>query len=540
MTPTGSVRLSYHEDPRIALKTTPSSSSSSSSSPHDEPNTTTNQDQPLTTPTPPLFTPIWDYEKFPVGPCVRERDRVSQEVQQALLSNTTSGTKYKGGEDLVRGSSFPGISSNSNSNALHRRYGSRSGGSGNFGGAGRVSRHGSRHGSCTVSSQSIPSSPTLEGFGPLGVPESTTISPTTTQPTSPTSPTSPASGGSVNFVPTSPSKFDQIKAQMERVRSIRVTTTTHSTASSSSSSGGRVDPSSKVSLMHTATSSSSSSSSSTSPISVATKDAKKKGILHRLFHPSISSKKKQKSKSRYEEETTQPTRDQSQPLTPTPEPQHPEMQERQPRTLRPKLHQLDHRSPSPFGHHHHTHQHNRTIGSLSSSSSRSSLLNEKDAHTRTTSSSHPPRVSTGRLSTDLEKASSSNNNNNAHDPTSTSPSRPPSPTFSDRSPVEHAQDRWREEWLGPSGAILTLFRDQPAKFDCPHCGAIKVVSDVQYVPGVMSYLVAFGLLFLTLGALSYLPFRKQHEGTKDCVHWCPTCGKEVARFMRATGTFEWI
>ncbi|KAG0073470.1 hypothetical protein BGZ92_003839, partial [Podila epicladia] len=137
MTLTGSVRLSYHEDPRIALKTTPSSSSSSSSSPHQEPNTTTNQDQPLTTPTPPLFTPIWDYEKFPVGPCVRERDRVSQEVQQALLSNTTSGTKYKGGEDLVRGSSFPGISSNSN--ALHRRYGSRSGGSGSYGGGvGRV------------------------------------------------------------------------------------------------------------------------------------------------------------------------------------------------------------------------------------------------------------------------------------------------------------------------------------------------------------------------------------------------------------------
>ncbi|KAG0019420.1 hypothetical protein BGZ82_000138 [Podila clonocystis] len=417
MTPTGSVRLSYHEDQRIALKTTPSSSSSSSSSPHDNSNTTTNQDQPLTTPTPPLFTPIWDYEKFPVGPCVRERDRVSQEVQQALLSNTTSGTKYKGGEDLVRGSSFPGISR-----------------------------------------------------------------------------------GSVNFVQTSPSKFDQIKAQMERVRSIRVSTTTHSTASSSSSSGGRMDPSSKVSLMHSATSSSSSSSSSTSPISADTKDAKKKkGILRRLFHPSTSSKKKQKSKLRYEEETTQPTRDQSQP------PQ-PETQEQQPRTLRPKLHHRPSPSPSPSG------LPRRTIGSSSSSSSsQSSLLNEKDVLMRTSSSSHPPHISTGP-STDLEKASSSNNN--AHDPTS-SPSRPPSLSFSDRSPVERAQDRWRDEWLGPSGAILTLFRDQPAKFDCPHCGAIKVVSDVQYVPGVMSYLVAFGLLFLTLGALSYLPFRKQHEGTKD-------------------------
>ncbi|KAG0326290.1 hypothetical protein BG000_001460, partial [Podila horticola] len=528
MTHTGSVRLSYHEGQRIALKTTPSSSSSSSS-PYDD-LTTANQDQPLSTPTPPLFTPIWDYEKFPVGPCVRERDRVSQEVQQALLSNTTSGTKYKGGEDLARGSSLPGISSSS---TLHRRYGSRSGSSGNYGGGvGRVSRHGSRHGSCTVSSQSIPSSPIQEGFGPLGAPESTTTS-ATAQPTSPTSPAS----GSVNFVPTSPSKFDQIKAQMERVRSIRVSTT-HSSASSSSSSGGRVDPSSKISLMHSATSSS-SSSSSTSSISVDTKDAKnsnkKKGILHRLFHPSISSKRTKKiSKS---EEATQPTRDQSQPLaSPQPQPQ-PEMQEQQPRPLRPKLHQLDHPSPSPSRHHQH---HHHTIGSSSScSSSRSSLLNEKDALSRTSSASHPPRISTGPLA-DLEKASSSNNNASLHDPPPSSLSRPPSPTFSssdnDRSPVERAQDRWREEWLGPSGAILTLFRDQPAKFDCPHCGAIKVVSDVQYVPGVMSYLVAFGLLFLTLGALSYLPFRKQHEGTKDCVHWCPQCGKPVARFMRATGT----
>ncbi|KAF9377086.1 hypothetical protein CPC16_011987, partial [Podila verticillata] len=271
MTLTGSVRLSYHEDQRITLKTTPSSSSSSSSSssPHDDP-ITTNQDQPLSSPTPPLFTPIWDYEKFPVGPCVRERDRVSQEVQQALLSSTTSGTKYKG-EDLVRGSSFPGVSSNNN--APHRRYGSRSGGSVSYsGGVGRVSRHGSRHGSRTISSQSIPSSPTRDGFGPLSVvpsspTEGSTTLITTTQPSSPTSPVS----GSVNFV-TSPSKFDQIKAQMERVRSIRVSTTTHSSSSSSSSSGHRMDPPSKVSPMPS------------SPI-LYTQDAKtnkKKGIFHQL------------------------------------------------------------------------------------------------------------------------------------------------------------------------------------------------------------------------------------------------------------------
>ncbi|KAF9370549.1 hypothetical protein CPB97_002652 [Podila verticillata] len=525
MTLTGSVRLSSHEDQRIALKTTPSSFSSSSSSPHDDP-TTTNQDQPLSSPTPPLFTPIWDYEKFPVGPCVRERDRVSQEVQQALLSSTTSGTKYKG-EDLVRGSSFPGVSSNNN--APHRRYGSRSGGSASYsGGAGRVSRHGSRHGSCTISSQSIPSSPTRDGFGPLSVvpsspTEGSTTLITTTQPSSPTLPAS----GSVNFV-TSPSKFDQIKAQMERVRSIRVSTTTHSSSSSSSSSGHRVDPPSKVSL---------------SPI-LCTKDAKtnkKKGIFH-LFHPTISSKKKtrdQNSKSRNQQETTttsmatQPTRDQSQPLAPQPPP----LQVQQPSTvICSKLDQLDSSTPSRHHHHHH-----HTIGSSSSStSSRSSLLNEKDAHART-SANHPPRISTSvPLPSDLEKASSSNNPTPfLHHRSSSSPSSSSSST-SDRSPVERAQDRWRDEWLGPSGAILTLFRDQPAKFDCPHCGAIKVVSHVQYVPGVMSYLVSFGLLFLTLGTLSYLPFRKQHEGTKDCVHWCPECGKVVARFMRATGTFEWI
>ncbi|KAF9938487.1 hypothetical protein BGZ67_010790 [Mortierella alpina] len=85
-----------------------------------------------------------------------------------------------------------------------------------------------------------------------------------------------------------------------------------------------------------------------------------------------------------------------------------------------------------------------------------------------------------------------------------------------------------------------MFRDRPAKFNCPHCGAIKVVSHIQFVPGVMSYLVAFGLLFLTLGTLSYLPFRRDHEGTKDCLHWCPECGHKVARFNRANSTWEWI
>jgi predicted RNA-binding Zn-ribbon protein involved in translation (DUF1610 family) len=109
-----------------------------------------------------------------------------------------------------------------------------------------------------------------------------------------------------------------------------------------------------------------------------------------------------------------------------------------------------------------------------------------------------------------------------------------------RSPIEEQQDRWREEWLRPSGAIHSMFRDGPSKFNCPHCGAMKVVSNIQFVPGLMSYLVAFGLMFLTLGTLSYLPFRKDHEGTKDCIHWCPECEQRVARFNRANSTWEWI
>ncbi|KAI8360956.1 hypothetical protein B0O80DRAFT_436349 [Mortierella sp. GBAus27b] len=113
-------------------------------------------------------------------------------------------------------------------------------------------------------------------------------------------------------------------------------------------------------------------------------------------------------------------------------------------------------------------------------------------------------------------------------------------TDATRLSLEEQHDRWREEWLRRSGAIHSMFRDRPSKFNCPHCGATKVVSHIQFVPGVMSYLVAFGLVFLTLGTLSYLPLRKGHEGTKDCVHWCPECGQKVARFLRANATWEWI
>ncbi|KAG0268166.1 hypothetical protein DFQ27_007397 [Actinomortierella ambigua] len=78
-----------------------------------------------------------------------------------------------------------------------------------------------------------------------------------------------------------------------------------------------------------------------------------------------------------------------------------------------------------------------------------------------------------------------------------------------------AADPWRDQWLGPSGAMQSLFRDRPSKFNCPHCGARRVRSHIEFVPGVMSFLVSFGLLFLTVGTLSFLPFRKDHKATKD-------------------------
>ncbi|KAG0235149.1 hypothetical protein BGW42_005799, partial [Actinomortierella wolfii] len=107
-------------------------------------------------------------------------------------------------------------------------------------------------------------------------------------------------------------------------------------------------------------------------------------------------------------------------------------------------------------------------------------------------------------------------------------------------PTGVVADPWRDQWLGPSGAMQSLFRDRPSKFNCPHCGATKVRSTIEFVPGMMSFLVSFGLLFLTVGTLSFLPFRKDHKATKDCVHWCPRCETRVARFIRASGTWEWM
>ncbi|KAF9971242.1 hypothetical protein BGZ73_005844 [Actinomortierella ambigua] len=127
-----------------------------------------------------------------------------------------------------------------------------------------------------------------------------------------------------------------------------------------------------------------------------------------------------------------------------------------------------------------------------------------------------------------------NTSSHHHHPTpaplsSTSTTTAPSPS-----------DPWRDQWLGPSGAMQSLFRDRPSKFNCPHCGARRVRSHIEFVPGVMSFLVSFGLLFLTVGTLSFLPFRKDHKATKDCVHWCPRCETRVARFVRASGTWEWM
>ncbi|KAF9948735.1 hypothetical protein BGZ72_009375, partial [Mortierella alpina] len=289
------------------------------------------------------------------------------------------------------------------------------------------------------------------------------------------------------------SKFDQYIAQKERIRSTRASTT------SLSSSSGRGPATAVNTTSNTNTSSPASASASASyhsgPDSATStptsSPAKKTGsFFPRLF------KSKSKNKPRRDRQTD-------------PQPAPPQM---------------------PSGTRSHDSMRQETLPSSpgSSSSSRSSLLHEKEAHlsTRRPSTCDPEKTvvspaAVGRINT-------------------ATPAAPAPAAGASQSPIQQQQDRWRDEWLRPSGAIHSMFRDRPAKFNCPHCGAIKVVSHIQFVPGVMSYLVAFGLLFLTLGTLSYLPFRKDHEGTKDCLHWCPECGHKVARFNRANSTWEWI
>ncbi|KAF9419995.1 hypothetical protein BGZ94_009252 [Podila epigama] len=407
---------------------------------------------------------------------------------------------------------------------------------------------------------------------------------------------SSSSPATINFV--APSKFDQIKAQMERVRPIRVSTTTtihSSTASSSSSSRLSLTHHSSLSRPPPATMSSATivvhSTESGQENDHGDKKKKKKGLFKRFFSGGKKNGKQNhdqgqgqgRSLNRSEATTRQQSQDDPQP---------------QPSSIiisvgvGPPWRTNIHPSASSTDVH--------RLGSASSSSRSSSLLNEKGPSYTSKPSTNHSRRRRGHVDhnngdetpiVDAEKSALSDLDHNApgHSvetrgagvgngngngagtgvgrggshaaspsssssssslslparvrPSSSSPNPIPSTTNTTparQSQQQQQQDHWRAEWLGPSGAMHTMFRDQPSKFDCPHCGAIKVISEIQFVPGVMSYLVAFGLLFLTLGTLSYLPFRKQHEGTKDCIHWCPACGTPVARYMRATATFEWL
>ncbi|KAF9113297.1 hypothetical protein BGX27_001833 [Mortierella sp. AM989] len=398
--------------------------------------TTTGKEQ-LQTPmsssisSPSHYTPIWDYDRFPIEPCFRERNnRISQEHLNPFFMDYSQHHSLQGnspGGDIVRSPSSSSVTE-----------------------PGRYSHHGSRHESRHESRNASSHDLDISIF-----------TPNTNVVSLPGSPSSASCDGAnahadpfmhtdiSHYTPVSEeydqsnspamiSKFDQYKAQMERRRSTRV-----SSSSPSSPSNSRVSSLQPDSL----------------PAASSSPTKKSARLISKLF------KKSSKSKSTMSNMT---------------------------------------QSSNP-----------------SMSSSRSSLLNEKLS---------PP--SAPHLSVQTDSSSRSNSEKN-------------SPIDSDggeqqHSPLKEQQDRWRDEWLRPSGAIHSMFTDRPSKFNCPHCGAIKIVSHIQFTPGVMSYLVAFGLLFLTLGTLSFLPFRKDHKGTKDCIHWCPECTQKVARFNRANATWEWI
>ncbi|KAG0320880.1 hypothetical protein BGZ99_004274, partial [Dissophora globulifera] len=112
--------------------------------------------------------------------------------------------------------------------------------------------------------------------------------------------------------------------------------------------------------------------------------------------------------------------------------------------------------------------------------SQSSLSSEKDIH------SSSPRLSVhiqaqGCSSSNREKYEFSGASipSSSYNANLTRVTVNPTPCSSQK----EQQDRWREDWLKPSGAIHSMFRDRPSKFNCPHCGAVKVVSDIQFVPG---------------------------------------------------------
>ncbi|KAF9920245.1 hypothetical protein FBU30_009969 [Linnemannia zychae] len=448
--------------------------------------TSASQDQQQT---PPLFTPIWDYDRFPIGPCVRESNRSSQEHDNPFLMleyhqqnhRPQNNARHANSAVMIRSSSSSSSSSTASSHPQQHHLSS--------------SRSSSRHGSRKDLRVSVIGKPSMLNGG---------ISDFSSSSSSPPSPSFAANPTPSSIFPdihernhladslvhepshvkvvTPPSKFDLYKAQMDRIRSShRVymhgrSASVASTSMSSPTSGieGTLSfpstPSTSVCSPPTSPSTintpSSSSSASFVPTSNNNKHNSKKsssqhhGLFPKLFKkPSIS---KNNGKSRL------PTAQPPSATTATPSP--------------------------------------TSINSAQGGGSGSSLVyNEQALLSRR-----------GSRSTEYNQS------------------------IYQRSPIEEQQERWREEWLRPSGAIHSMFRDGPSKFNCPHCGAMKVVSNIQYVPGLMSYLVAFGLMFLTLGTLSYLPFRKDHEGTKDCIHWCPECERKVARFNRANSTWEWI
>ncbi|KAF9130924.1 hypothetical protein BGX30_013303 [Mortierella sp. GBA39] len=461
----------------------------------------------------PLFTPIWDYDRFPIGPCIRENSRSSQEHESPLLmleyhqqnhrpqSNVRSNP---GTAQMMRSGSSSSSASASSVTSFQQQKNYNKHGSSR---SSSSSRHGSRKNlhindvgkslsngngvseflpgasssaslspSLTVADPSISPDlllffqPPINGGGDHHHLADLDQEPNTAKPT--TSATAPPAAP----VPTS--KFDLYKAQMDRVRSShrlhgRSASASVSNSPTTTAKGGFPFPSTPSSSVYSPPSTSSPttiytpSASSSVPASFVTSsnnnNSKKAHHQHNIF-PKLFKKPSLSKSSRVRN---------------LPTAQHPT----EPATA----------TPSIVNSNNHSRDGSRASLSLSRRGSRSI--------------EHPQLQNQQHLQ---------------------------------RSPIEEQQDRWREEWLRPSGAIHSMFRDGPSKFNCPHCGAMKVVSNIQYVPGLMSYLVAFGLMFLTLGTLSYLPFRKDHEGTKDCIHWCPECERKVARFNRANSTWEWI
>ncbi|KAK3812725.1 MAG: hypothetical protein JOS17DRAFT_795701 [Linnemannia elongata] len=502
--PKATLRLSSSPSPSDKGKGSPTSLSSSSTAASQQTSSSTAEQQDL-----PLFTPIWDYDRFPIGPCVRENSRSSQEHENPFLmleyhqqnhrpqSNVRSNPNTA---QMIRSGSSSSSASATSATSFQQQKNSNKHGSSR---SSSSSRHESRK-SLHINvlgkslsngngvseflpgaSSSVPPSPSLTVADPSISPDLLLFfqppfngggdhhhladldqEPNTAKPT--TSVTAP--------VPTS--KFDLYKAQMDRVRSShRLHGRSASTSASSSSPTATVErglpfPSTPSSSVYSPPSTSSpstifthsaSSSVAASFVTSSNINSKKGHHQHNIF-PKLFKKPSLSKSSRVRSFPT------AQPLTPATT-----------------------ATPSIANGNNHSRDGSRASLPLSRRGSRSI--------------EHPQLQNQQLLQ---------------------------------RSPIEEQQDRWREEWLRPSGAIHSMFRDGPSKFNCPHCGAMKVVSNIQYVPGLMSYLVAFGLMFLTLGTLSYLPFRKDHEGTKDCIHWCPECERKVARFNRANSTWEWI